>query len=67
MLVAICFLSACRQRFESVNIEKFFPFVADFVFRAIVDVLCFGVSVRDKFILVLGRPNVGSLISSENM
>ena len=33
-LVRICFWSACRQLLESVNIDKFFPFVADIVFRA---------------------------------
>ena len=33
-MVGICLWNACRQLLEFVNIEKFFPFDADIVFRA---------------------------------
>ena len=32
--VKTCFCGVCRHRLESVNIEKFFPFDADILFRA---------------------------------
>ena len=33
-LVGICFLRACKQLLQSVNLDMFFYFVADIVFRA---------------------------------